>query len=448
MASIRGSHETALYKGIGLRPVSVAVGAPLARHPDRAWSTNDLIGLSHFKLTREGVNKVCARRVRGLFQLLLLSPLCVLLAARANAGIEASRAPYGVTKDGKSIEAITLTNARGMSVRVLTYGGIINEIVVPDRNGNCGNVVLSLPELRAYEGRANFSSLIGRYANRISGGGFTLDGHRYELTSSAAGISSHGGPGGYGARRWSAAEFQNAEVAGVVLHDFGFDGENGFPGNVSMQVTFTLTNDNTLRLDYLARTDRPTVLNPSHHVYFNLAGDGTVFTHRLQVLADRYTPIDERKLPIGSIEAVRGTPMDLRKAVPLADRVDVDHPQIRIGRGFDHNFVLDKPVPGAMALAARVEEPASRRVLEVYTTEPGIQIFTAGGFDGSLRDARRRPLVRGAGLALETQHFPDSPNHANFPSTVLRPGETFRSMTEYRFRVASDAGPVSGSCAH
>jgi aldose 1-epimerase len=383
----------------------------------------------------------------SLLRLLAILLACHAICATAHSA-EASRAPYGVTKDGKSIDAITLTNARGVRARILTYGGIMNELVVPDRNGSCENVVLSLPELRAYENRANFSSLIGRYANRISGGGFVLDGHRYELTNNGSGITSHGGPGGYGARRWSAAEFQGSDGAGVVLHDHSFDGENGFPGNVSMQVTFTLRNDNTLRIEYVGSTDRPTVLNPSHHVYFNLASGGTVFSHQLQVFADRYTPIDERKLPIGSIETVQGTPMDLRKAVRLADRVDADYPQIRIARGFDHNFVLDKPAPGVMSLAARVEEPASRRVLEVYTTEPGIQVFNANGFDGSLLDARQRPLERGAGLALETQHFPDSPNHSNFPSTALRPGETFRSTTEYRFLVGTDAAAKPGSCAH
>jgi aldose 1-epimerase len=377
--------------------------------------------------------------------------LAVLLATHVICGTaqsaEATRMPYGMTEGGEAIEAITLTNARGVSVRILTYGGIINELVAPDRNGSCENVVLTLPALRAYEKRANFSSLIGRYANRISGGGFSLDGQRYNLKSSAADITSHGGPGGYGARRWSAAEFERTDGAGVVLHDVSFDGENGFPGNVSMQVTFTLTNHNALRIEYLASTDRPTVLNPSHHVYFNLAGGGTVFGHDLQVLADRYTPIDERKLPIGAIEAVQGTAMDLRKAVRLADRVDADDSQIRIARGFDHNFVLEKPTPGTLALAARVEEPDSRRVLEVYTTEPGIQVFTAGTFDGSLQDSRRRPLERGAGLALETQHFPDSPNHPNFSSTVVRPGETFRSTTEYRFLVGTAAGPTVGTCA-
>lgn len=353
-----------------------------------------------------------------------------------------SRSQFGVTAKGESIDAFTLENNRGVSVRILTYGGIINELRAPDRNGKCDNVVLSLPDVRAHENRANFSSLLGRYANRISGGGFTLDGRRYELNSNAQGISSHGGPGGYGARRWSAAAFQSSDIAGVVLHDLSFAGENGFPGNVSMQVSFTLTSDNVLRIEYRGTTDQPTVLNPSHHVYFNLAGGGSVFEHRAQVFASRYTPIDERKLPIGVFEEVTGTPLDLRTPVRLAERVDADHPQIRIARGFDHNFVLDKPKVDELTLAARVEEPASGRALEVRTTEPGLQVFTANGFDGSLKDARGRPLERGAGIALEPQHYPDSPNQPTFPSTVVRPGETFQSVTEYRLLV----GNAPGSC--
>lgn len=371
-----------------------------------------------------------------------LSALGLLAVCTVGAAAEVSSAQFGVTVKGESIDAFTLQNARGMSVRILTYGGIVNELRAPDRNGRCENVVLSLPDLRAHENRANFSSLLGRYANRISGGGFTLDGRRYDLVSNAQGISSHGGPGGYGARRWSAAAFQGTDVAGVVLHDLSFDGENGFPGSVSMEVTFTLTGENALRIEYRGTTDRPTVLNPSHHVYFNLAGGGSVFEHRAQVFASRFTPIDERKLPTGAIEDVTGTPLDLRTPVRLADRIDVDHPQIRIARGFDHNFVLDKPLAGALTLAARVEEPASGRTLEVRTTEPGLQVFTANGFDGSLKDALGRPLERGAGVALETQHYPDSPNRPDFPSTVVRPGETFHSVTEYRLLVGG--GP--GSC--
>jgi aldose 1-epimerase len=372
-----------------------------------------------------------------------LSGLGLLAACTAVSAAAVSRAPFGVTANGESIDAFTLENARGVSVRILSYGGIINELRAPDRNGKCENVVLSLPDLRAHENRANFSSLLGRYANRISGGGFTLDGQRYDLKSNAQGIASHGGPGGYGARRWSAAPFAGQDIAGVVLHDLSFDGENGFPGNVSMEVTFMLTTDNVLRIEYRGTTDRPTVLNPSHHVYFNLAGAGSVLEHRAQVFASRYTPIDERKLPIGAIEAIAGTPLDLRTPVRLAERVDVDHPQIRIARGFDHNFVLDKSEAGALTLAARIEEPASGRTLEVRTTEPGLQVFTANGFDGSLKDAQGRPLNRGAGIALETQHYPDSPNQPTFPSTVVRPGERFHSVTEYRLLV----GDVPGNCA-
>lgn len=360
---------------------------------------------------------------------------------------EVSRAPYGVTAKGESVEAFTLKNSRGVSVRILNYGGIIDTVSVPDRDGACDNVVLSLPDLRAYENRANFGSLLGRYANRISGGGFTLDGRRYELKGGGAqGITSHGGPGGYSARRWSAAPFQHSDAAGVVLHDLSFDGENGFPGNLSMQVTFTLTQDNVLRIEYEASTNQPTVLNPSHHVYFNLAGGGSIFEHRAQIFADRYTPIDDRKLPTGAIEPVDGTPLDLRTPIRLGDRVDADDPQIHIARGFDHNFVLNKPAQGVLTLAARIEEPDTRRVLEVYTTEPGMQMFTANSFDGSLKNARGRPLDRGAGLALETQHYPDSPNHPDFPSTVLRPGEKFRSMTEYRFLVGNTGGGAPRSC--
>lgn len=373
----------------------------------------------------------------GLYGLVLLAAGTVATAA------EVSRSQFGVTAQGEPIDAFTLANARGVSVRILTYGGIINELRAPDRNGKCENVVLSLPDLHAHESRANFGSLLGRYANRISGGGFTLDGQRYPLNSNAQGISSHGGPGGYGARRWSAAPFQSSDSAGVVLHDLSFAGENGFPGNVSMQVTFTLSADNVLRIDYRGTTDQPTVLNPSHHVYFNLAGGGSVFEHRAQVFASHYTPIDERKLPIGVVDDVTGAPMDLRAPVRLAERVDADHPQIRLARGFDHNFVLDKPRANELTLAARIEEPASGRALEVRTTEPGLQVFTANGFDGSLKDSLGRPLQRGAGIALETQHFPDSPNQPTFASTVLRPGETFHSVTEYRLLV----GNAPGTCA-
>jgi aldose 1-epimerase len=296
-------------------------------------------------------------------------------------------------------------------------------------------VVLALRDLQAYEARANFSSLLGRYANRIAGGGFTLDGRRYDLPGNADGISSHGGPRGFGARNWRGETFRHDQAVGVVLRYRSADGENGYPGNLSVSATFTLTQDNTLRIDYQASTDKPTVLNLSHHAYFNLAGEGSVYDHRVQVFADRYTPIDAHKVPTGQIDAVEATPLDLRTPTRLGERVDASHAQIVLAKGFDHNFVLNKPSQSRLTLAARITEPKSGRILEVSTTEPGLQLYTANGFDGSLQNAKGQPLARGAGMAVETQHFPDSPNRPAFPSTVLLPGKVFSSTTEYRFGV-------------
>jgi aldose 1-epimerase len=359
-------------------------------------------------------------------------------AAVASAA-EASRAPYGVTAAGEPVEVFTLRNDHGMVVKVLSYGGIITEIDAPDRKGQVTNVVLNLADLKAYEARANLGSLLGRYANRISGGGFTLDGARHDLPSAANGISSHGGPRGFSARVWSGTPFKKGKASGVALRYVSADGENGYPGQLAVTVTYTLTDANALRVDYQATTDKPTVLNLSHHAYFNLAGAGTIYDHQVQLLADRYTPIDARKLPVGDLAPVAGTPMDLRTPTRLGDRVTLDDPQIKLGGGYDHNFVLKASKPGVPSLAARVRDPASGRVLEVWTTQPGLQLYTANGFDGSLKTKDGRAIVKGAGLALETQHFPDSPNHADFPSTVLRPGQTFHEITEFKFI----AGPPS-----
>jgi aldose 1-epimerase len=291
------------------------------------------------------------------------------------------------------VDAFTLTNGRGTVVRVLTYGGVINEILVPDRKGAFGNIVLQLPDLKAYEAHANFSSLLGRYANRIADGGFTLNGVRYNLPSNAQGISSHGGARGFSTKVWHAEPIQN----GVALSYESADGENGYPGNLSVTVEYTLTD--ALRIEYTARTDKPTVLNLSHHVYFNLGGSETIKGESLQVFADRYTVLDARKIPTGEIAPVAGTELDFRRPVTLQDF------------NLDHNFVLQGP------RAARLSDPVSGRSLEVRTSEPGIQVFTG----------------RKAGVALETQHFPNSPHQPKFPSTELRPGQVFHSETEYRF---------------
>jgi aldose 1-epimerase len=313
-----------------------------------------------------------------------------------------THAPYGVTAHGEPVDAFTLTNGRGSLVRVLTYGGVINEISVPDRKGSFGNIVLRLPDLKAYEAQANFSSLLGRYANRIADGGFTLNGVRYDLPANAQGISSHGGPGGFSTKVWHAVPIRN----GVALSYESADGENGYPGKLSVTVEYTLTEALTIR--YTAQTDKPTVVNLSHHVYFNLAGSDTIRGESLQVFADRYTVFDTRKIPTGAIAPVAGTELDFRQPAVLRDF------------NLDHNFVLnDPPHRGGLRRAVRLSDAVSGRVLEVRTTEPGIQVFTG----------------RKAGIALETQHFPNSPNQPTFPSTELLPGQVFRSETEYRFSV-------------
>jgi aldose 1-epimerase len=363
---------------------------------------------------------------------LVIAALALACATPALAA-QATRAPYGVTAGGAPVEVFTLKNDHGMTVRVLSYGGIITQVVVPDRKGKTANVVLELPDLKAYEAKANFSALLGRYANRISHGGFTIDGVRHDLPSSAEGVSSHGGPTGFATRVWTGTPFKRHGEAGVTLAYTAIDGEGGYPGTLKVAVTYTVTRKNVLRIDYRATTDKPTVINLSHHVYFNLAGGGTIYDQTAQVLAQTYTPIDARKLATGQIAPVTGTGLDLRQPARLGEVVARDDQQIKFANGLDHNFVVDGGGRGKLVPAVRVADPASSRTLEVATTQPGVQLFTANSLNGTLKDAQGRTLDKGAGLAIETQHFADSPNHDNFPSTVLRPGEVFKETTEFRF---------------
>jgi aldose 1-epimerase len=365
-----------------------------------------------------------------------LPAVALLLAAGPALAAEATRAPYGVTAAGAPVEIFTLKNDRGMTVKVLSYGGVITDVEVPDRKGEIKNVVLELADLKTYEARANFSSLLGRYANRISNGGFSIDGVRYDLPSSAEGVSSHGGPTGFSTRLWTGTPFKRHGEAGVTLAYTAVDGEGGYPGTLKVAVTYTVTRKNALRIDYRAVTDKPTVINLSHHAYFNLAGGGNVYDQTAQVLAQTYTPINARKLATGEIAPVAGTALDLRKPTRLGDRVTADDPQIKFANGFDHNFVVDGGGRGKLVPAVRVADPVSGRTLEVATTQPGVQLFTANSFNGTLKRPDGSGLEKGAGLAIETQHFADSPNHPNFPSTVLRPGQTFKQTTEFRFGVA------------
>lgn len=369
--------------------------------------------------------------------------LAASLAAAPAAGV--SRAPYGTSKGGEAIERFTLRNARGMSVGILTLGGIVDEIRASDRAGRSTNVVLALPDLAAYEARPNFSSIIGRFAGRISRGGFTLDGVRHALSEDPSAIVSHGGRNSFGAQVWRAEPCRTAGCSSLTLRRVSVDGENGFPGRLDVAVTYTLTPDNALRLDYEARTSRPTVVNLTHHAYFNLAGgtSGSADNQYLQVNASRFNLLDARRVPTGAIVPVQATPFDLRRPTRIGDRIGSTHPQMLLARGFDHNFVLDRRQGITLPTAACAFDPGSGRTLVVRTTEPGLQLYTANSFDGTLVGAGERTIRQGDGYALETQHFPDSPNRPEFPSTVLRPGQTFRSTTIFNFGVEKGRGAAA-----
>jgi aldose 1-epimerase len=357
-------------------------------------------------------------------------------ALRAEGKIE--KKPYGTTADGVAVEEYTLTNANGMEVKVITYGGIITSIKVPDRYGNMANVALGFDNLKDYETKnPYFGCITGRYANRIAKGKFTLDGVEYTLAINNPPNALHGGLKGFDKQVWKAKEITSAEGVGLELSYLSPDGEEGYPGNLDVKVVYLLTDNNEIRMDYTATTDKPTVVNLTNHTYFNLSGEGsgTIYDHILMINADRYTPDDETLIPTGELAPVEGTPFDFRVPKAIGPGQRSNHPQIVIGRGYDHNWVLNRPSfeDKSLIIAARLYDPASGRVLEVWTTEPGIQFYAGNFLDGTLYGPSGRSYRQSDGLALETQHFPDSPNKPNFPSTVLRPGETYQTTTIFKF---------------
>lgn len=363
--------------------------------------------------------------------------LALCVGASALAAPRVSVSDYGVTTDGRPVHAYTLSNDHAVSARILDYGGIIAELDAPDRRGQVRNVVLGLPDLQAYEATPGINSLIGRYANRIKGG-FTIDGHHYDLPANPNGVTLHSGQPFYGAMVWTAQTLREAGRAGVKLSHVSPDGEQGFPGEMHIHVTYTLDEANELRLDYEATTDKPTVVTLTNHVYFNLVGNGSgdVYGQQLQVMADQYTPTDADQVPTGELAPVAGSALDFRQLTPIGARIHSKEQQMLIGQGYDHNFVLRKPGGDRLPLAVRMYDPSSGRLLEVRTTEPGVQVYSANHMNGSLLSAAGSMIGQGGGLALETEHFPNSPNEPRFPSTLLRPGETLRSSTV--FHVTTD----------
>jgi aldose 1-epimerase len=383
-----------------------------------------------------------SRVVRLASAVLLLLAVAVLTSGAVSTAARhtaptISKAPFGSTAEGP-VDLYTLTNSNGVEVKIMTYGGIIQSVRVPDRRHHFENVTLGFDNLPDYVAKSPyFGCITGRYANRIAKGQFTLDGVTYQLPINNPPNSLHGGFVGFDKHIWATTEIHGDDSVGLRMTFTSPDGDQGYPGTLVAQVVYTLTNDDEIRMDYRATTDKATIVNLTNHAYWNLAGEGSgaIYDHELRLNADHYTPVDPTLIPTGAIDPVAGTPMDFTKTTPIGDRIRDGFPQLVIGRGYDHNWVLNRPSPTDTSLiqAAHVHEPTSDRILDIYTTEPGIQFYSGNFLDGTLVGTSGHMYRQGDGFALETQHYPDSPNHANFPSTVLRPGQVYATTTIYKF---------------
>lgn len=352
-----------------------------------------------------------------------------------------TQSDFGVLPDGQKAALYTLTNANGAVAKITDFGGIVTELWMPDKNGKLGDIVLGFDSVEGYLSDAYkasgpyFGALIGRYGNRIGQGKFTLDGTTYTLATNNGPNHLHGGLKGFDKVLWKAEPVKGGDGVGVKLRYRSNDMEEGYPGNLDVTVVYTLTNNNELRVDYTATTDKPTVCNLTNHSYFNLAGQGSgdILKHELMLNADHYTPVDEGLIPTGEILQVENTPMDFRRPTAIGARIDNHFDQLVYGQGYDHNWALNKNHNGEMTLAARVREQTSGRVMEIWTTEPGIQFYAGNFLDGTLTGKEGKVYRHRYGFCLETQHFPDSPNKPQFPTTVLRPGETYSTTTIHKF---------------
>jgi aldose 1-epimerase len=346
-----------------------------------------------------------------------------------------TKTSFGKTPEGEAVDLYVLTNKNGMEVSISTYGGAVVSIKVPDRNGKLGDVVLGYDSLDGYmNDKANLGVLVGRYANRIGHAQFSLDGKTYTLAKNNGENSLHGGVKGFGRVLWKAREVPGKDGQALELSYLSKDGEEGFPGNLKVTVIYTLTDENALRIGYSATTDKTTVVNLTNHSYFNLAGPGSgdILGTQLTIEADKFTPVDSGLIPTGDLRDVTGTPFDFRKATAIGARIEANDEQIKLGGGYDHNFVLLRKVGDPISLAARAVEPTTGRVLEVWTTEPGIQLYTGNFLDG-VQGKGGVSYPKRSAFCLETQHFPDSPNQPKFPSVVLKPGGRYQTTTVYKF---------------
>ena len=342
---------------------------------------------------------------------------------------------FGKTPEGSAADLYTLTNSKGVQAAITNYGGIVVQLRVPDRKGNLTDVVLGYDDLDGYiHDKAYLGALIGRYGNRIAQGKFILGGKTYTLARNNGENTLHGGLKGFNQAFWRATELQSKDGSSLQLEYLSKDGEENFPGNLSVKVIYALTDENELKIEYSATTDKETVVNLTNHAYFNLAGagNGDILQHQVMLRADKFTPVSESLIPTGELRSVQGTPMDFRTPTAVGARIDQDDQQLKYGRGYDHNWVLESGGSKTPTLAATVYEPGTGRVLEVWTTEPGVQFYTGNFLDG-VKGKGGKIYQRRYALCLETQHFPDSPNQPKFPSTVLKPGQSYHTVTIYKF---------------
>ena len=340
--------------------------------------------------------------------------------------------PYGKMPDGTAVDLYTLTNAKGMQASIITYGGALVSLMVPDRAGKLGDVAVAMDDLDGMRTQdAFFGALIGRYGNRIGHAQFSLNGKNYKLPANNGVNTLHGGGNGFDKRVWKAKPGSSPDGPTLTLTYVSKDGEEGFPGTLKATVVYTLADNNELKLDYTATTDKATVVNLTNHTYFNLAGEGDILGHEVTIAADRFTPVDEGLIPTGELKPVKGTPFDFTTATAIGARIDQDDQQLKYGKGYDHNWVLNKS-DASMTKAAEVRDPRSGRVMEVWTTEPALQFYTGNFLNGTLKGKGRSFALRNA-FCMETQHYPDSPNKPSFPSTTLEPGKTYHTTSIYRF---------------